>query len=110
MPGRKPLTHEQFLARARAVHGDRYDYSHSHYVAVDCTVRVDCRTHGPFWQRAGGHIYSKQGCPRCATEARAAFLSSAEHGARISAGRRAAKAARTTEAPTLLSLPFWSPA
>jgi len=61
------LTQEQFLERARAAHGDRYDYSLAEYVDKDTPVTIICKEHGPFEQRPGSHVYGKKsGCIKCA--------------------------------------------
>ncbi|MEY4909017.1 MAG: phage vB SenS, partial [Pseudomonadota bacterium] len=56
---------ETFVERARAIHGDRYDYSQTVYAgtAVDCTII--CPEHGPFLQTAGNHLQG-QHCGVCA--------------------------------------------
>jgi len=54
-----------FSERARAVHGDKYDYSPSIYSAALRPVRIICREHGEFLQNPGDHLSGK-GCPSCA--------------------------------------------
>lgn len=54
---------ERWIARARAVHGDRYDYSSVVYVNSGKKVLVTCREHGPFPVTPDNHL--KSGCPRC---------------------------------------------
>jgi hypothetical protein len=113
--GRRALTQEQFVTKAQAIHGERYDYSETVFRFVDEDVKIICREHGKFWMRAGHHLYLKQGCRHCANQARAKHLSSDIHGRRISEGRAAAKAERDRkqpfgETPTLTALPFWTPA
>ena len=39
---------EDFIAKARSVHGDKYDYSNSKYVLSRLKLEVGCRKHGPF--------------------------------------------------------------
>lgn len=60
---RKPP--EEFIAQARAVHGDRYDYSRVVYKNTNKCVTIICPVHGEFQQvprlHAKGH-----GCPKCA--------------------------------------------
>lgn len=65
--GRLPGNLEVFLARARAAHGDRYDYSRAVYQRIMGKVEIVCRTHGPFWQTPLSH-YSGRGCPACGIE------------------------------------------
>jgi len=60
----KAYTKDQFVARARVVHGDSYDYSKSVYVRHDQKVTITCPKHGDFEQRPRDHL-KKQGCRKC---------------------------------------------
>jgi hypothetical protein len=42
------LTTEEFIAKAKAVHGDRYDYSKVEYVNASTKVCIICKKHGEF--------------------------------------------------------------
>lgn len=56
-----------FIARAAAIHGDRYDYSKVVYIDYKkaCTkVKLHCPKHGIFYQTPNKHL-SGQGCPQC---------------------------------------------
>jgi len=55
---------EQFIAGAKAVHGDRYDYSEVEYVHCETKVKIICPKHGPFEQVARSHLKGS-GCPTC---------------------------------------------
>lgn len=57
-------TTEEFIARAKAVHGDRYDYSKVEYVNSKEKVTIICPKHGEFPQTPQKHLYG-QGCPIC---------------------------------------------
>lgn len=61
------LTKEQFVERAKAIHGDTYDYSETVYSSMEKPVVIKCRKHGEFRQLAGNHIdpILKAGCPYC---------------------------------------------
>ena len=61
----KKLTTEQFIQKAREVHGDKYDYSLVDYVQIFSKVKIICPEHGEFEQRASGHLNSR-GCKYCA--------------------------------------------
>ncbi len=61
------MTTEEFIQKAQAVHGDKYDYSHVVYVNAKTKVCVICPEHGEFWQRPSHHL-SGHGCSKCATE------------------------------------------
>jgi hypothetical protein len=63
----KKLTTEEFIKKARAVHGDRYDYSKVEYVDAKTDICIICKQHGEFWQRPSHHIDGR-GCKKCATE------------------------------------------
>ena len=63
----KRLTKDDFIARARKVHGDKYDYSKVQYVNAQTKVCIVCPIHGEFWQRPFVHLKG-QGCPPCAYE------------------------------------------
>lgn len=54
-----------FLAEAKKVHGDTYDYSKTIYVKSTEKVTITCRVHGDFFQEPNYHINSKQGCRSC---------------------------------------------
>lgn len=60
---------EEFLRRAKEIHGDRYDYSKVEYVNFATKVCIICHEHGEFWQRPSNHIGQRQsGCPKCHTQ------------------------------------------
>ena len=62
------MTTEDFIARAKQIHGDTYDYSKVKYKNSVSKVEIICREHGSFFQNAGNHINPKIrcGCPYCA--------------------------------------------
>lgn len=64
--GTVPLTTNDFISRAKIIHGDRYDYSKASYVNTNTKVCIICKTHGEFWQRPIYHIYGA-GCPICSS-------------------------------------------
>ena len=57
---------EDFIVKAREVHGDKYDYSKVEYVNNTTKICIICPEHGEFWQRPNSHLSRKQGCPHCA--------------------------------------------
>lgn len=59
----KPTT-EEFIKKARLVHGDKYDYSKVEYVRALSPVIITCPEHGDFSQKPNGHLCG-QGCPHC---------------------------------------------
>ena len=48
----KRLTTEEFVRRAKEVHGDEYDYSQTVYTTAKNTVLIICKKHGVFEQNA----------------------------------------------------------
>ena len=63
--GKKRLTKEEFIEKAKQVHGDRYDYLKVNYVNWKTKVCIICPEHGEFWQIPNNHL-NKKGCPKCA--------------------------------------------
>ena len=57
-------TREQFIEKARAVHGDKYDYSKFVYVNRHIKVTIVCFIHGEFLQYAADHL-NGHGCRLC---------------------------------------------
>ena len=58
-------TTEEFIKEAKAVHGDKYDYSKVEYKNIDIKVCITCPMHGEFWQTPNSHL-SGCGCQKCA--------------------------------------------
>lgn len=59
------LTTEEFIRRARKVHGNTYDYSKVVYEGKDKPVMIICKEHGEFEQTPNNHWKGK-GCWKCA--------------------------------------------
>jgi hypothetical protein len=55
---------EEFIKRAKAVHGDKYDYSKTEYKKITDKVCIICPEHGEFWQMPDVHLLGR-GCPNC---------------------------------------------
>lgn len=64
----KGFTQEQFISKARDVHGDTYDYSETKYVNMRTKVTIICPTHGRFEQNPSNHVINKQRCYECAKD------------------------------------------
>lgn len=56
---------EEFILKAKKVHGDRYDYSKVNYNDAHTKVCVICPIHGEFWVTPNNHLRNKN-CPKCA--------------------------------------------
>jgi hypothetical protein len=63
--GKAKGTTGTFIAKARQVHGGRYDYGLADYVNAHTKVKIICPEHGVFEQAPTGHL-AGQGCRRCA--------------------------------------------
>ena len=64
------MTTDDFVAKAKEIHGDKYDYSLVDMTMVNSVVKdkvcIICPEHGPFWKTPQHHLLRKQGCPQCA--------------------------------------------
>jgi hypothetical protein len=63
----KRLTIEQFIEKAKKIHGEKYDYSEIEYKNCQTKVKIICPKHGKFLL-TGGHHLSGGGCKKCAFE------------------------------------------
>jgi hypothetical protein len=61
----RKLTTEEFIAKAKLIHGDKYDYSKSIYINSNTPLTVICPEHGEFYPTPNNHISNKSGCPMC---------------------------------------------
>lgn len=62
--GRK-LTTEEFIEKAKEIHGNLYDYSKVNYIDSRTKVEIICPEHGVFYMQPCNHTNQKQGCPKC---------------------------------------------
>jgi hypothetical protein len=62
--GNKKLTTNEFIVKAKRIHGDKYDYSNVEYVNAFTKIKIVCPKHGIFKQKPNGHL-SGQNCPTC---------------------------------------------
>jgi len=60
-------TTQTFIAAAKEVHGDKYDYSETTYNGMNKKVKIICPEHGEFRQNPYIHINGTL-CPKCAKE------------------------------------------
>lgn len=61
-------TSEEFIEKARQVHGDKFDYSKTHYTRTSDKITVTCPSHGDFLILPNNFLKSNHGCPKCAKE------------------------------------------
>jgi hypothetical protein len=59
------ISYEEFIVRARAIHGDLYEYSNKDYNGIAGKVNITCKNHGEFKQMATDHTAGSR-CPACA--------------------------------------------
>jgi len=60
----KKHTLEEFLEKAKIIHGNKYDYTKVVYNGVDYKIIIGCPEHGEFQQTAYSHLIGK-GCNQC---------------------------------------------
>jgi hypothetical protein len=61
------LTTEQWISKAKGIHGDKYDYSQVDYKDAKTSVLVGCVHHGIWSCNPSNHInkHKARGCPAC---------------------------------------------
>ena len=57
-------TTEQFIKKAKLIHGNKYCYSKVKYTNAHTKVCIICPEHGEFWQKPSVHL-NGCGCPIC---------------------------------------------
>lgn len=60
----KKYTINDYILKAKSIHGDLYDYSLVNYIGIKIPIVICCEIHGPFLQRPDHHIMGA-GCPKC---------------------------------------------
>lgn len=58
------ITKDDFIRRARIIHGDTYDYSNAYVIGAHSPVVITCKVHGDFSQVLNNHLQGK-GCAAC---------------------------------------------
>lgn len=66
MDSQKRKKFEQFLIKAKEIHGDKYDYSKCIYTDALKSIEIICPKHGSFWTRTNTHLRAE--CARCFCE------------------------------------------
>ena len=61
---KRVVTTDSFIAEAKEIYGDRYDYSKVDYKNKEHRVTIVCPVHGDFQVYAREHLDGK-GCPKC---------------------------------------------
>lgn len=62
------MSKEEFIEKAKSVHGEKYDYSMVEYVDTKTKVCIICPKHGEFWQTPKAHVVRGYGCRKCGRE------------------------------------------
>lgn len=60
----KYLTNEEFIKKAKEIHGDKYNYSKINYINGQTKICIICPQHGEFWQTPISHLQGC-GCKKC---------------------------------------------
>ena len=60
---------ENFIERAKSIHGNKYDYSKVNFINTKTPVEIVCPIHGSFFQLPLNHIHHG-GCTKCNKERR----------------------------------------
>lgn len=63
----KNKTIENFITKAKKVHGNKYSYDKSQYLGVDSNIVITCPKHGDFNQTPYTHT-NGSGCKKCSLE------------------------------------------
>ena len=63
----RAVTTADYQRRAKARHGNRFDYSETIYTSGKIKVRVICNRHGPFYVLPHSHLRGAGGCIDCKT-------------------------------------------
>jgi hypothetical protein len=78
---RPRCTTEEFIEKARLVHGDKYDYSKVMYLHSITKVIITCPHHGDFEQIPANHLHGK-GCRGCGNRSKTSDSETFEYDAR----------------------------
>lgn len=61
---KKKTTQDDFIIKAKSIHGDRYGYAEVNYINSNEKIKIMCGTHGIFEQKPHHHLEGN-GCPSC---------------------------------------------
>lgn len=60
---------QDFIKKAKEIHGDKYDYSLVDYTNCDTNIIIICKIHGQFKKQPRQHL-SKSGCIKCLSDSK----------------------------------------
>ena len=63
----KKVSTDDFIRKAKLIHGDEYDYSKTNYIAAKDLVTITCPEHGDFQLTPNKHLNGR-GCQKCSKE------------------------------------------
>lgn len=81
----KKLNTQTFIDKANKLHNYKYDYSETIYINSRTSVKIICKIHGAFAQRASSHLQGN-GCPLCARKKSKSHIDNLTISARRSRG------------------------
>lgn len=58
------MTTDDFINKAKQIHGDKYDYKKVNYINAKTPITITCKKHGDFLQTPSNHLLNC-GCPSC---------------------------------------------
>lgn len=61
----RALTQEEFLQKVKAIHGDKYDYSHTHYIKHSKIIKIYCKKCKKYFEQTANSHLAGKGCPIC---------------------------------------------
>lgn len=73
------LTTDQFIDKAKKIHGNKFDYSRSVYINNITEVEIGCKIHGFFYQRPSDHYNSKYCCKECFINSKKSIRANSEN-------------------------------
>jgi hypothetical protein len=66
---KQTITKQEFIEKAKEIHGDNYDYSKINYINHKTNIIIICKEHGEFQQIPSNHLNGND-CPKCAINKR----------------------------------------
>lgn len=69
-------TTEEFIKKARTIHGDRFIYDKVKYISTNTKIIIICKKHGEFLQTPNSHLQGK-GCFSCKRKSHNDFIEQA---------------------------------
>lgn len=61
----RKLTTEEFIEKAKKIHGDKFDYSKTNYTGAKNLITIGCPVHGDVLISGDAHGNQGQGCGKC---------------------------------------------